>query len=50
MPSDLNSLNDLGAQLIHTSIAPLKLLRDAPAFGRIWPWSPAAAQWFADLA
>ena len=50
MPSDLNSLNGLGAQPIHTSITPLKLLRDAPAFGRIWPWSPAAAQWFADLA
>ena len=50
-PSDLDTGDALGAQpaLIHIA-GPLKLLRDAPAFGRIWPWSPAAAQWFADLA
>ena len=28
---------------------PIQHLRDVPTFGRRWPLSPAAAQWFADL-
>ena len=50
MPSNLDTGDALGAQPALIRIAGPLMLRDAPAFGRIWPWSPAAAQWFANLA